>query len=353
MNNLVPPENPLNEFLTELEANPFATDLFALMRRIEACIPNQSKLGRASKYDQEPLQFGQEPSSLFASSSIAKLYRYSNGRKPKLAIHSFGLFGPNGAMPLVFTEYVKERMAHHNDSTLSDFADIFHNRLIMLFYRAWADAQSCASLDRKEETFTRYIAWLSANGLDPDSKADSIPDHARWHNTGHLLRSTRNAEGIKNILANFFNVQVKIEEFVSHWLRLHNDEQTCLGKIKGTQLGHDTVLGRKILDRQHHFRIHLGPMTQQEYDQFLPKNHKHQQLTDWVRTYIGVELTWDLHLILKNTGEKIGMKLDQKKHLGWNSWLGTKTINQGDYNDAIFNPEQQIHSNFKSHTLNQ
>lgn len=347
MNNIVTPPNPLNELLSELEKNPFATDLFALMRRIEACIPNQSKMGRASKCSQEPLQLGQEPSSLFASSSIAKLYRYHNGRKPKLAIHSFGLFGPNGAMPLVFTEYVKERMAHHNDSTLSDFADIFHNRLIMLFYRAWADAQSCASLDRKEEIFTKYIAWLSANGLNSDNQIDSIPDHARWHNTGHLLRNIRNAEGLKNILTKFFNVPVKIEEFVSHWLRLPDEEQTCLGKIKSTRLGYDAVLGQKVLDKQHHFRIHLGPMTQLEYDQFLPLQYKYQQLLDWMRTYIGVELTWDLHLILKNTEEIIGMKLGQKKHLGWNSWLGVRTIQQGDYDDAIFNPEQQIYSCFK------
>lgn len=334
-----PPEK-LTELLNELATNPFTMDLFSVMRRIDANTSDQMQLGRANRYVQEPLQFGQEPSSQFASSSIAKLYRYTNGRKPKLAINSFGLFGPNGAMPLVFTEYTKERMAHHGDYSLSDFADIFHNRLIMLFYRAWADAQSCASLDRKEEKFTHYIAQLSATGIKPNSQIDAIPDHARWHNTGHLLRQARNAEGLKNILSSFFKVPVRIEEFVSHWLKLPNDEQTRLGKIKGTQLGFDAVLGRKVLDRQHHFRIHLGPLTQCEYNQFLPFTLQHQQLRDWVRNYIGVELTWDLHLILKNSGKASGMSLGGQQRLAWNSWIGNVPQNKKDIKDVIFRPEK-------------
>lgn len=344
MNSPAPLPDKLAELLNELEANPFAMDLFSVMRRVDASTPDQIQIGQANRYAQEPLQFGQEPSSKFASSSIAKLYRFANGRKPKLAINSFGLFGPNGAMPLVFTEYVKERMAHHGDNSLSDFADIFHNRLIMLFYRAWADAQSCASLDRKEEKFTHYIAQLSATGIQPNSQVDAIPDHARWHNTGHLLRQARNAEGLKNILSNFFKVPVRIEEFVSHWLKLPCDEQTRLGKIKGTQLGFDAVLGKRVLDRQHHFRIHVGPITQSEYDQFLPCTHRYQQLRDWVRNYIGVELTWDLNLILKNPGKKSGMTLGGQQRLGWNSWVGSFTQNQTEVKAAIFNPENQSHT---------
>jgi len=340
VNSPAPLPEKLAELLNELEANPFAMDLFSVMRRVDANTPDQVQLGQANRYVQEPLQFGQEPSSKFASSSIAKLYRFNNGRKPKVAINSFGLFGPNGAMPLVFTEYVKERMAHHGDYSLSDFADIFHNRLIMLFYRAWADAQSCASLDRKEEKFTHYIAQLSATGIQPNTQVDSIPDHARWHNTGHLLRQARNAEGLKNILSNFFNIPVRIEEFVSHWLKLPSDEQTRLGKIKGTQLGFDAVLGQKVLDRQHHFRVHLGPMTQCEYNQFLPCTHKYQQLRDWVRNYIGIELTWDLHLILKRSEQKMGLALGGQQHLGWNSWIGNHAEHHRDFNDTIFTPEK-------------
>lgn len=341
MNTQVSAPTRMDELLFTLAEKPYSKDLFALMRRLEAD-SDAIQWGHATKYRDEILQFGQEPSPVFASASIAKLYQYSNGRKPKLAIHSFGMFGPNGAMPLVFTEYVKERMTHHGDYALSDFIDIFHNRLIMLFYRAWADSNSCASLDKPDENFTRYITSLCAAGYSPVQQTDSIPAHAHWHNAGHLLRQTRNAEGLQNILSGFFKVAARIEEFVAQWLPLPEEEQTCLGRVKGAQLGFDAVLGRKVMSKQQHFRIHLGPLTQEEYNLFLPNTIRYRQLRDWVRTYVGVEFTWDLCLILKKSVRNRGIKLGQQKHLGWNSWLGDShrpaTAQIG--SSVIFHPEK-------------
>jgi type VI secretion system protein ImpH len=340
MTNLAQAPNTIDVLLNELASAPYSMDLFALMRRLEATNTCAPKWGLANKYRDEILQFGQEPSSIFPSSTIAKLYQYSNGRKPKLAIHSFGLFGANGAMPLVFTEYVKERMAHHGDYALSDFVDIFHNRLIMLFYRAWADANSCVNMDSNEEKFTRYIASLCASSLPQTPASDAIPTHARWHNAGHLLRQARNAEGLENILAGFFKIPVKIEQFVARWLALPIDEQTRLGNIKGTQLGFDAVLGRKAMSKQHHFRIHFGPLTIEEYEQYLPNTTKYQQLRDWVRTYSGMEFSWDLQLNLKKPFTKTGLQLGSKKSIGWNCWLGNPShLHKFSVTSVIFTPE--------------
>lgn len=333
--------------LNELAAAPYSMDLFALMRRLEASDGTAAKWGFANKYSEEKLQFGQEPSSIFPSSTIAKLYQYSNGRKPKLAIHSFGLFGANGAMPLVFSEYVKERMAHHNDYALSDFIDIFHNRLIMLFYRSWADANSCSNMDSAEEKFTTYISSLCASSLLHNPATDSIPTHARWYNTGHLLRQARTAEGLKNILSDFFKVPVRIEEFVTRWLVLPAEEQTQLGNGKGTQLGFDAVLGRKVMSKQHHFRIHLESLSMEQYEQFLPNTLKYQQLRDWVRTYTSREFSWDLQLHLKKSIANTGLQLGKKNNLGWNTWVGDiSSINQYSASKVTFTPEPE-----KSHPL--
>lgn len=345
-NSAAPGITAFDELLNQLAEKPFGQDLFALMRRLEANTEAYPKWGHANKYRDEVLQFGQEPSSMFASSTLAKLYQYNNGRKPKLAINSFGLFGPNGAMPLVFTEYVKERMAHHGDYTLSDFVDIFHNRLIMLFYRAWADANACASLDRSDEAFTRYIASLCAAGLSATER-DSVPAHARWYRAGHLLRQVRNAEGLQQILRDFFKVPVRVEEFVARWLPLCTQEQTRLGNIQGTQLGVDAVLGRRVMGKQHHFRIHLGPLSLEQYNQFLPNSPQYQQIRDWVRTYTGMEFTWDLRLALRQSVARVGVRLGKQKQLGWNTWLGDKDLTQqqatsGARTGATFIPENHF-----------
>ena len=52
-----------------------------------------------------------------------------------------GLFGPQGALPLHLTAYALERRDRANDRTFVDFCDIFHHRLLCMFYWAWADAR--------------------------------------------------------------------------------------------------------------------------------------------------------------------------------------------------------------------
>jgi type VI secretion system protein ImpH len=323
----------------ELEETPYLFDLFALLRRIEALHPQLPRLGRAKRPSQEPLRIGQEPSSAFAPATIARLEppRRRGGRK--LVIRSFGLFGPNGPMPLVLTEYAHERAIHHGDRTLIEFADIFHHRLTLLFYRAWADAQSTVSLDRPgDEKFTRHAASTIAYGLNATRNRDSVPDHARLHHAGHLVRQTRNAEGLARILANFFRVPAAVEEFVGRWLPLPREQRTRLNANRGAQLGIDAVAGNAVWDRQHRFRVRLGPMSRESYEDLLPPGHAHRQLLDWVRSYIGIELDWDVRLVLCRA-EVPHARLGGDTRLGWTTWMG-QGAQPRDRGDLVLDPER-------------
>lgn len=321
-----------------VEDAPHAYDLFALLRRIEALHPQFPRLGRAKRPSQEPLRIGQEPSSFFAPATLARFDVTRRNGRPKLAIHSFGLFGPNGPLPLVLTEYAHERAIHHGDRTLIEFADLFHHRLTLLFYRAWADAQSTVSLDRPEdEHFTRHAASTIAYGLAATRGRDSVPDHARLNHAGHLVRQTRNAEGLARILANFFRVPAAIEEYVGRWLPLPRDQRSRLGANRGSRLGVDIVAGNAVWDRQHRFRVRLGPMTRASYEDLLPPGTGHGQLLDWVRTYIGIELDWDVRLVLRRA-DVPQARLGGDTRLGWTTWLGRGAAAR-DRDDLVLDPE--------------
>src|SRR3546814_12319980 len=147
----------------------------------------------------------------------------------ELSIYSFCLFGPNGPLPMHLTEYARWRIHHHGDDTLTAFADVFHHRLILLFYRAWADAQSTVSLDHAGQQFSRYLASLLHMGTDGQQGRDSIPDHAKYYMAGHLLRQTRNPEGLQLILHTYFAVPVQIRELLPQWIHLEQDQQLMLG----------------------------------------------------------------------------------------------------------------------------
>ncbi|MFJ0813443.1 type VI secretion system baseplate subunit TssG, partial [Bordetella bronchiseptica] len=180
----------------------------------------------------EPVRMRQEPSLAFAPATLAAARAPGEGAAPELSIYSFGLFGPNGPLPLHLTEHARERRQHHGDHSLAAFADLFHHRLILLFYRAWADAQSTASLDRGQERFSGYVASLLHLGAPSLRRRDSVMDHAKYHMAGHLLRQTRNPEGLCQVLRAFFGLPVGVDEFVAQWIRLEAG-QRLRQRLKG------------------------------------------------------------------------------------------------------------------------
>lgn len=323
-------------FWRALSEDPYSHDLFHTLRWIDARAGARLPLGRDTVARNEPVRLRQEPSMAFAPSTLASVSLARGARPPEVSIYSFGLFGPNGPLPLHLTEYARERMHHYGDRTLSGFADVFHHRLILLFYRAWADAQSTVSLDRQEARFTRYVASLLHMGMPSLAKRDAVMDHAKFFMAGHLLRQTRNPEGLKQILQTFFAVPVRIAEFVPQWIRLEPSQRLGLGGDQG--LGQDTILGAAVRDAQHKFRIELGPLTRADYAGFLPGGRRAKQLLHWVRDYIGVELAWDVRPVLKRQDVR-GVKLGAQHPLGLSSWLGKRRLEQGDAGDLLLDYE--------------
>lgn len=335
-----PPAGRLQSFWHALGGAPFRFDLFHALRRIDAAHPELPSLGCAARPNDEPVRVGQEPSLAFAPATIAGLDPARSGLPPKIVIHSFGLFGPNGPLPNHLTDFVRDRLRNHDDPTLAYFADIFHQRLILLFYRAWAQAQSTVSLDRPgDDSFSRYVASLIGIGSSAQRRRDAVPDHAKFANTSHLVRLTRNAEGLAAALRGFFGVPVRIVEYCCHWLRLAPEQRTRLGaRGDGSRLGVAAVAGNAVWDGQSRFRIELGALALRDYEQFLPGGRRFAQLVGWVRNYVGVELAWDARLVLDRRAVP-GASLGRYGRLGWTTWLAIRN-RESDADDLVLDCER-------------
>ncbi len=334
-----------NDDWTARAEQPWRYDLFALLRRVDARAGARYALGRAPLPRHEPVRMGQRPSLGFASAAIAAISPVPNNRRRRIDIHGFGLFGPNGPLPLHITEYAYQRRRQFQDTSLTAFADIFHHRLILLFYRAWADAQHCVSFDRPDNRrFDHYAACLL--GLGQVAGHGNMPGlPSRYFMAGHLTRHPRNAAGLASIIRHSFSVPVRIRENLFHWLALPEETQLRLQGRGAAGLGQRCCLGTAIADRQFKFQLVVGPLPWRTYRQFLPsappegpcRTGRLAELRGWVKQYAGIEYLWELKLVLAKKHYR-GCVLGRRHPLGQGCWLGLDIV-QADRDDFYFCPE--------------
>jgi len=318
----------LTDALRSMAAEPHHWDFYQALRVIDALNPERPRLGTARRPADESVRLGQAVDLSFAPAALARVDPADRSGKPRIEVRFFGLFGPNGPLPLHLTAYAHERQLHHKDETFARFADWFHHRLLLLFYRAWAQAQPTASLDRPgEDRYADYVGSLIGVGGRDWRGRDAAPDHARLAFAGLLSRQVRNAEGLERLLGGYLGRAVRVEAFVGRWMPLLAAERTRIGgraaarRLSTAQLGSSAVLGRAVFDRQHHFRIHIGALDFGAFESLLPVGSALPALRALVRQYVGFEFGWDLRLEL-DKHEVPPCRPGRQGRLGWTSWLG-------------------------------
>jgi len=340
------------EILNLLDINIQGFDFNAALRLLENANPDKPRIGEAVRPENENFRFGQVSSMCLESAAIASFEKlcvaqhgsqtyHSIQTKPTqkvclIKVNYFGLLGANGPMPLSFTQYVRDRERNWGDSTLTSFLDIFHHRMISLLYRAWACAQPTVSLDRKQsDRFSEYLSSLI--GRHGIHKVDTVTAFSKIHYAGRLSDMRRNADGLASILTDYFQLPVLIQEFIGHWMTIPEDELCYLRSgYDAETLGITTVLGRKIWNCQHKFRIVIGPLDLVDFERMLPGGDRLERLKTWVSNYLGLTYVWDLKLILKKDAIK-PLSLGKRAKLGWTSYLQNQRL-QSDDRQLLINP---------------
>ncbi len=325
-------------FLREIEAEPWRFGLLATLRRIDAMHAEMPGLGRSRRPAEDPVRLGQPPSMNFSVSEIESLEFNAASGRALLNSRFLGLFGPNGPLPLHITEYARDRLHNSRDATFVAFANLFHHRMLSLFYRAWADAQPVVSFDPGgEDRFSTFIGSLQGLGLESLANRDPVADHYKFFYAGRFASQSRTAEGLRDILQDYFDVEIEIREFIGSWLPIAEDQRTQLGRsVETGTLAVNATAGNSVWGCQHNFRIVVGPLDIDEFEAFLPGQEKLDEMVSLVRMYVGDELAWDLNLVLR--GKQVpAVRLGQSGALGQTTWLESEP-GDADRAEAILHP---------------
>jgi type VI secretion system protein ImpH len=262
-----------------------------------------------------------------------------------MIVNFMGLTGPQGVMPLYVTQLLMDRL-RAKDRALRDFFDLFNHRMISLFYQAWEKYRFPVVYERglrddvdrasrpverdplesgAPDKISHYLLDFMGLGTRGLHHRQAVSDDSFRFYTGLLSLHTRSALALKQIIADYFEVPVEVEQFVGAWYRLApaNQCQFNRGDSYSEQLGIGAVVGDEIWDQQSGVRVRLGPLTLAQYLDFLPNGTAHAPLRAITRFFAGDELDFEVQLILKREevpGCELGRLGDAAPQLGWITW---------------------------------
>lgn len=316
-----PSPSPLSQLLEGMQSEAYRYDFYQALRLLEKQLPNQAQFGKSKRLRDEPVRLIQKPTLRFAPAALSECKPKQQAEIWELAVEFFGMFGPNGPLPLHLTEYARDRIHQEKDPTFAAFVNVFHHRLLTLFYRAWADAQPTVHFDRPDQDrYAQYVGSFVGIGFFSLLENDSLPDSAKWYYGGLMSAHSRHAEGLRQIVSEFFEVPAQIEEFIGQWVEIPEGYRFKLGEDPDSAtLGVSCTLGSHAWDCQQKFRLRIGPLTREQFERLLPGSPSHERMLDLIRNYVGDSLQFEIQWILRRD-ETPSWVLGENR-LGLSMWL--------------------------------
>jgi type VI secretion system protein ImpH len=323
--------------LDEMRDKPWAFGFYSAIRRIENMHPDKPPVGRAALPSAEPVRLGQDPDLAFAPSTLSRVD--TTNPIPTIISQFLGVFGPQGPLPLHLTEFAYDRMKNENDPTFARFMDLFHHRILVLFYRAWSNSQPVVQFDRPDYDRTQaYLRSFAGLGTDDYTGRDNFSDLSKTRHVGLFAHQRKDGESLEIILASHFAVPAHIDQFQGQWLPVPADSRCLLGTDPLVcSLGVSTTVGKRVFSAGHKFTIRLGPLDYESFERFIPGEDSLDALTAAVRLYTNDEFDWDLRLVLK-APEVPPARLGVQGRLGWTTWLN-KNDRIEDAHDTVIHPD--------------
>lgn len=335
----VPPEAFERVDPARIAEEPFRHDVLALLRLLERSRPDRPRIGRNRTIADEIVRIGQDPYMAFPASNVARFGTDQRGRA-EVIVRFLGLLGPQGALPLSTTEEALTWFLQRDDA-FARFLDLFNNRFLQLFFRAFAEARPIAHRDRPaEDRFGDWLGSLAGFGLPAFRGRDSVGDLVKLQYAGLVAPKVKSAARLKALIAGVLGVKVEIDQLVGQWLTLEPEERMALGR-NAMAIGADTIVGARVYSVDNKIRIRILTPSLAVYEEFLPGGRSSRMLADLVFFYVGLEFDYDVELGLP-AREAPAASLGRSGRLGWTGWIAPDRAAREDriLTDARFHLER-------------
>ncbi len=320
---------PIRELL---EQEPCSVQFFQAVRLLERLCPERNPVGLFVTPSSEVVRFSSVPTLSFPASEIAGL-EMADDRQPKMQVNFMGLCAAVGALPDPYVEFLLER-ARAKDRGPADFFDIFNHRIISLFYRGWQKYRFYVAYERTgsgDDPISQKLLDLVGLGTRGLAHRMQVEDEACLYYASLLSQRRPTAQGLRQLIEDYFEVPVAVEQFTGTWNRLPAGNLTFLRDTGAfcERLGMGTVVGDEILDQHGTITLRLGPMSFARYQEFLPGAPASTELLAWLRLYTNREFDFIIRLILERDETprmQLGATGPGASRLGLVSWIRNRPL---------------------------
>lgn len=326
------------DLLRLLEERPWSLEFFQAVQLMERVFPDRAPIGYFVPPQNEVVRFATHTQTAFPASEI-QFMEWPQERPPIMGVNFLGLIGPSGVLPQPYSMLVLERL-QAKDRTLLEFLDIFHHRLLSMFYRIWRKYHVAAAIGSGEDRCTSYLKSLVGLGTRGLENRQDVEDESLLFYTGLLGLQPRSGIALESMLRDYFRAPVRIIQFVGAWYDLPRKAQCEMtnDERSSRQLGLGAVAGDQVFGHASKARIRVGPLTLARYRQFLPGERGFTALRALTRFYSGDQIDFDVQLVLAR-GEvpeyELGGDGVAALPLGLCSWAKTEPF-RDDPDDAVF-----------------
>jgi type VI secretion system protein ImpH len=309
-------------------------EFFQAVRLLARVFPLRKGVGGTAHPGEEVARFGARLSMAFPASAIHDIEHVPDSEDPvRMTVAFLALTGTQGVLPFHYTERMIARKAAR-DNTLAAFLDLFNHRLVSLFYRAWEKhrppvlLEDYAARGRRPDPVTQYLFDLIGMGTDGLRGRMRVADESLLLYAGLIAQRPHSASALRSILGDYFSVPVEIDQFLGGWYDLADVDRCYLApEMERNQLGEGAFLGDQVWDQQARFRIRVGPVGLDRFQDFLPQANGTARLVELTRFIVGQSTAFDVQVFLR-AAEVPYCRLDDEGHaaprLGWMGWLKTE-----------------------------
>lgn len=264
-----------------------------------------------------------------ARAQAASALHDATARKIRITPAFIGLLGISGTLPLHDTDRLAARQWLDGDASQRDLLDVFSNRMIGLFYEAWGKYRvehgiDTRGHDRLLPLLTALAGWRRAphHRHRVVAAGPVVPDETIAFYAGLLRTRPVSAATIERVLADYFKVPVRLEQFAGCWDPIPEQRRSTLGSTR-PKLGCGAVLGVRLWRHDLLAQLHVGPLAAAQVPAFLPGGDARRALQHMLHLFDVPSLRFAVRLLLAPAYIKRMVLTTNAApmRLGWNTFL--------------------------------